>query len=169
MHLPCSYFGLFLNAQNIHEIDNLFMTTTKIKLSDAEMPAIRYCDSFNVFKESIRQFIRPSMNSTYKCISSIWLKNLIRLIPHGLSHLPEFKFKHSFTFHPSLICIRGFVIESVCHYLLHWPNFTNERTALLDTLFNTNVEILRHNSTTVVKILLYSDPSLKELTNTLIF
>ena len=44
----------------------------------------------------------------------------------------------------------------------------NDRTTLLDTLSNTNVDILSHNHTTIDNILLDGDPSLNDLTNTLI-
>ena len=43
-------------------------------------------------------------------------------------------------------------------------NMRNERETLLDTLSNINVNILSHSDTTIVRIFLYGDPSLNDLT-----
>ena len=47
-------------------------------------------------------------------------------------------------------------------------NLGNERATPLDTSSNINVDILSHNDTSVVRILLYGDPLLNDLTSTLI-
>ena len=47
-------------------------------------------------------------------------------------------------------------------------NLGNERATPLDTSSNINVDILSHNDTSVVRILLYGDPILNDLTSTLI-
>ena len=41
-------------------------------------------------------------------------------------------------------------------------NLRNDKTTLLDTLSNINVDILSHNDTSIVRILLYSRPSIND-------
>ena len=58
-------------------------------------------------------------------------------------------------------------IETNCRYLLHCPNFTNERSTLLNT-FNNERNSLTSCDATIVKLFLHGDESLDLETNTLI-
>ena len=49
----------------------------------------------------------------------------------GLSHLREHKFKQSFLYTLNPICIYGCEIETLKHFFLHCPRFTNGRQNLL--------------------------------------
>ena len=115
--------------------------------------------------ERIFQFIRPSGNSAYGFISSIGLKCLTRF-RLGLNHLCEYKFNHNFLNLLNPICNCAFGIEFTRYYLLYCPNFVNNGTILLKTFSNINADILSHNDTTIVRILLYGDPSLNDLSDT---
>ena len=73
----------------------------------------------------------PSPSSTYNCFYTKGIKNLTRL--HlGLSYICDHKFKHGFLDSLKQICSCGLDIERTCHYLLHRPNFMNERILLLN-------------------------------------
>ena len=69
---------------------------------------------------------------------------------NGLSQFREHKFNHSSpnSLYSTFGC--GFDIESMCHYLLHCPNFVNESSILLDTLSSINADILSHNDNYIV-------------------
>ena len=64
----------------------------------------------------------------------------------GLNHLCDHKFDSS--------C--GLDIETTCHYLLHFPSLTNERTLLLNYVPTITKDALASCETTFVKLLLYA-------------
>ena len=68
-------------------------------------PSLRNSTSYNVFKNSILKFIRPSPNKIFQCHNPKVIKLVTRL-RLGLSHLREHKFKHSFqdTLNPLCSC-----------------------------------------------------------------
>ena len=86
----------------------------------------------------------------------------------GLSHLREHKFKHSFLDLLNPICNCGLDIEITCHFLLHCPNFINERTLLLNDVSGITKNTLPFCETAFIKLLLYEDDSFDSATNTLI-
>ena len=57
-------------------------------------------------------------------------------------------------------------IETNCHYLPHCPNFTNERSILLNIVPTINEDSLTSWDATIVKLLLYGDKYLDLVTNT---
>ena len=77
--------------------------------------------------------MRPSQIRVYDCHKPKGIKLLTRLRV-GLSHLCEHKFKHSFQDTFNLICNCGEDIETTCHYLLHCPDYLQERVNLMNTV-----------------------------------
>ena len=112
------------------------------------------------------QFIRPSHSSIYNCFNNKGIKHITRLRV-GLSHLRDHKFKHGLLDSLNPICSCGLDIET-CHYLLHCPNFTNERSTPLNIVSTINKNSLTSCDTAIVKLLLYGHESLDLETNTLI-
>ena len=86
----------------------------------------------------------------------------------GLSYLCEHKSKHGFLGLLNPICNCGLVIETTCQFLLHCPNFINERTLLLIDVSRTTKNVLPSCETAFVKLHLYGDNSFDSATNTLI-
>ena len=82
----------------------------------------------------------------------------------SLSHLHEHKFKHSFQDSLNPICSCGNDIETSAHFLLHCPNFLNERS----TLGSIDRNILKRSDSQVTETLLYGDSNSNNITNTLI-
>ena len=80
----------------------------------------------------------------------------------------EHKFRHGFLDCLNPICSCGLDIETTCHYLLHCPNFTNERSILLNNVSTINKNSLTSCDASIVKLLLNGDESLDLETNTLI-
>ena len=111
--------------------------------------------------------IAPSPSTTHKCSSTKEIKYLTRL-RYILGHLRDHKFKHGFldSLNPIYNC--GLDIETTCHYLLHCPNFINERTLLLNDVSRITKDALPSCETAFVKLLLYGDDSFDSATNTLI-
>ena len=73
------------------------------------------------------------LNSIFNCHSPNGIKLITRL-RLGLSHLREHKFRHNFQDTLNPICSYGDDIETAIHYLLHCPNYLDERRTLLDNL-----------------------------------
>ena len=110
---------------------NSFFPSTIIEWNNLDSN-IRNSGSLALFKKRILAFIRPSANSTFQCCNLKSLKLITRL-QLGLSHLRFHKFKHSFQDTLNSICNCG-TVETTIHYLLHWPNFSNERLTLFSKL-----------------------------------
>ena len=111
------------------------------------------------------QFIRPCPSSTYNCFNNKGIKHITRL-RLGLSYVRDHKFKHGFLDFLNPICSCGLDIETTCHYLLHCPNFTSERSTVLNFVSTINENSLTPYDATVVKLFLYGDESLELETNT---
>ena len=91
---------------------------------------IRKSESLNIFKKNILKFIRPSQNRVYNH-KGIKLLTRLRI---GLSQLRKHKFKCSFEDTLNPICNCGKDIETTSHYLLHCPDYLQERKTLLNTI-----------------------------------
>ena len=130
-------------------------------------PSLRNSASYNVFKNSILEFIRPSPNKTFQChnLKGIKLVTRLRL---GLSHLWEHKFKHSFQDTLNPLCTCGLDIETTSHYFLHCPLFHAERSTLLSNINEIDSAIFNKSESVVTHILLYGDESFKDEVNLVI-
>ena len=94
---------------------------------------LRKSGSFSIFKTSIFKFDQASSKSVHNCHNPgrICLITRLRL---NLSHLREEKFKHFFQDTINPLCSCGNDAESTEYFLLHCPQFANERYRLLSTL-----------------------------------
>ena len=97
------------------------------------------------------EFLRPSSNSVFKCHSPKGIKLITRL-RLGLSHLREHKFRHNFQDTLNSICSCGDDIETRVHYLLHYPNYFDERRTLLNN-FQSIGENISNNDASNTRIL----------------
>ena len=111
---------------------NSFFRSTFIEWNNLDLK-IRNSKIFSAIKKSILKFIRPSSNFTFNCHSPKGIKLITRL-RLGLSHLREHKFRHNFQDTLNPICSCGDDIETTIHYLLHCPNYLDERRTLLGNL-----------------------------------
>ena len=111
----------------------------------------------SLFKTNILKLIRPSPNSAYICHNSKGLKFITRL-RLGLNHLREHKFKHSFQDTVNPLCSCGLDIESTENFLLHCPQFDNEKRTLLSTIGNINYinyKLLENTDSNLTQTLLF--------------
>ena len=99
--------------------------------------------------------MRPSQNRVYKCHNPKGIKLLTRFRV-GLSHLREDKFfKHSFQDTLNPLCNCGEDIETTSHYLLHCPDYLQERMTLLNTVSCIVPNIFDFNNDQLTEIVLY--------------
>ena len=160
-------------TRNIHNIPlvntkqnflkNSFFPSTIIEWNKLD-PHLRKTENFSFFKSNILKFLRPSPNSVYNRHKprGICLITRLRI---GLSHLREDKFKHRFqnTLNP-LYSYRSDV-ESTVRFLLHCPQFFNERYTLLSTLGNFNCSLLENTSKVLTQTLLFGNTALSSSDN----
>ena len=83
-------------------------------------PEIRKSVSYEVFKNSLLKFIRPSPNSLFNVSDSLGIKLLTRL-RLGLSHLREHKFNHNFLDTINSLCPCSLESESTTHFFSALP------------------------------------------------
>ena len=130
-------------------------------------PSLRNSVSYDVFKNSILKFIRPSPNKIFQCHNPKGIKLVTRL-RLGLSHLREHKFKHSFQDTLNPLCSCGLDIEATSHYFLHSPLFHAERSTLLNNINEIDRRIFNKSESVLTRILLHGDESFKDEVNLLI-
>ena len=157
--LPCFHFKHSF-------VKNSFFLSVIIEWNNLDI-SIHNSKSLSTFKKSILQLIRPSLSSTYNYFNNKGIKHITRL-RLGLSHFRDHKFKHGFLDSLNPICSCGLDVETTCHYLLHCPNFTNERSILLNIVSTINESSSTSSDPSAVKLLLNGDESLDLETNTLI-
>ena len=83
-----------------------------------------------------------------------------------MSHLCEHKFRHDFQDTLNRFCSCRENIETTTHYLLHCPNYLNERMTVLNNLQNVKENILDRNCSRLSEILLFGDSSFNDAKNT---
>ena len=145
-----------LNA-NHNFFKNSFFPSTIIEWNKLD-PGLRKAESLSLFKTNILKFIRPSPNSVYNCHNPKGLKFITRL-RLGLSHLREHKFKHSFQDTINPLCSCGLDIESTEYFLLHCPQFVNERRTLLSTIGNINYKFQENTDSNFTQTLFFDNTS----------
>ena len=145
---------------------NTFFRSTILEWNKLD-PSLRNSASYNVFKNSILKFIRPSPNKIVQCHNPKGIKLVTRL-RLGLSHLREHKFKHSFQDTLNPLCSCGVDIETTSHYFLHCPLFHAERSSLLNNINEIDSTIFNKSDSVVTRILLYGNESFKDEVNLLI-
>ena len=138
---------------------NSFFPSTIIEWNNLDSN-IRNSESLEIFKKRILAFIRPSANSTFHCHCPDGLKLITRL-SLDLSHHRFHKFTHNFqdTLNPTCCC--G-TVETTIHYLLHCPNFSNERLTLFDKLESIDENIFSKDDSNISKVLPFGDDSFND-------
>ena len=140
-------------------LKNTFFSSTNLEWNKLD-PSLQSSASYNVFKNSILKFIRPSPNP-----KGIKLVTRLRL---GLSHLCEYEFKYSFQDTLNPLCSCGLDVETTSHYFLHCPLFHAEQSTLLNNITETDSTIFNKSESVMTHILLYGDESFKDEVNLLI-
>ena len=119
---------------------------------------LRNSKTISVFKEKILNFIRPSPDSVFDIRNPKGIKPITRL-RLGLSHLRQYKFKHSFQDTINPLCNCGQDIESATHFFLHCPFFINERRTLLSTIRSLDSKLLDFTDYDLTQTLLFGNTS----------
>ena len=114
-----------------------------------------------LFKKDVLAFIRLSANSNCHCHNPNGLKLIARL-RLGISHLRFHRFKRSFQDTLNLICNCS-TFEATIHYLLHCPNFSNERLTILNKLQTIDENILSKGDSNISKGLIFSEHSFNDV------
>ena len=96
----------------------------------------------------------------YLCHNPKGLKLITRL-RLGLIHLRFHKFKHSFQDTLNPICNCG-TDKTIVHYLLHCPNFSNERLTFFNKRESINENISSDDDSNISKVFLCADHSFND-------
>ena len=94
--------------------------------------------SYEVFKDSLLQFIRPTPNSLFNVSSSLGINRLCL----GLSHLREHKSNHNFQDTINSLCSCSLESESTTHYFLCFQDFMDLHKCLMNELIKIDSCIL---------------------------
>ena len=86
----------------------------------------------------------------------------------GVSHLREHKFKYSFQDKLNLLCSCGKEVETTSHFLLPYPNYSDERSTLLSKIRNINPNISDNSIFQITNFFLYVDKDFTASTNFII-
>ena len=129
-------------------------------------PQLRGAESLSIFKKNILKLYRPTKKSVFNIHDPTGIKWLFQLRV-GLSPLKSHKMRHNFQDTPNDSCLCSISAETSPHFLLHCPNFINERRELFQTL---NPIMLVNNmpffdDKILVHLLLYGHDKLKPCEN----
>ena len=127
-------------------------------------PEVRKSVSYEVFKNSLLKFIRPSPKSLCKVSDSLGIKLLTRL-RLGLSHLREHKFNHNFQDTINPLCPCSLESESTTHFFLRCQNFTDLRKYLMKEHIKIDSCIITLAEKSFTKLLLHGDGRYDSKTN----
>ena len=130
-------------------------------------PEIRRSGSYNIFRKSILNFIRPSASKVYNINDAIGIKLITRL-RLGFSHLSEHKFKHNFRDTLNPLCSCSIEVESTSHYFLHSHFFDASRATLMNDLRNIDSDLPTLRDENLTNIVLYGNQIYDEKTNQII-
>ena len=114
-------------------------------------------ENLAIFKKRVLDFVRPSANSNFHCHCPDGLKLITRL-RLGLSHIHFNDFQHYSQDILNPICSCG-TVETTVQYLLHCPNFSNERLTLFNKLQSIDENVLSKGDSNISKVLLFGDDS----------
>ena len=101
-----------------------------------------------IFKKKILNFIGPRSSNAFNVSHQKELIFLTHLCV-GPSHLREHKFKRRFLGTLNPICICCFDIETLNHFFLHCPRFTNERKNHMLKIESIISDIFRKNDISI--------------------
>ena len=128
---------------------------------------IRNSKSLNIFKKSFLKFIRSSGSTVFNCHNPKGIYIFTWLKP-GLSHLCKHKFKNGFQDSLSLIWSCGKDIETLTHFFLDYPYYSNEISTFLNKIGSIDRNILTRSEFQVTDTLHNGDSNSNNVTNTLI-
>ena len=117
-------------------------------------PKIRRSGSYNIFRNTILNFIRASASKVYNINDAIGIKLITRL--HlGFSDLHEHKFKHNFRDTLNTLCSCSIEVESKSQYFLRCHFFDALRATLMNDLRNIDSDLPTLRDENLTNILLY--------------
>ena len=94
-------------------------------------PHIRSSASYNLFRNTLLQFIMPAQKKTLNINDSVGVKLLTRL-RLGFSHFHEHKFRHGFRDILNPLCPCSIEAETTAHYFLRFHFYNANRSALMN-------------------------------------
>ena len=145
---------------------NSFFPSIVFELNNFDLK-IRNSKTFSAFKKIILKFIRPLSNYIFNGRRPKAIKLITRL-RLSFSHLCQHKFWHNFQDALNPICSCGGDIETEIHYLLHCPNYLDERRTFLDNLRSIGGNIHDKNEFQISELLLFRISSNSDASNTCI-
>ena len=117
---------------------------------------IRKSVLYEVFKNLLLKFVRPSPNRLFHVSYSFGIKLPTRL-RLGLSHLREHNFNHNFQDTINPLCSCSFESESTNHFFLRCQNFMDLRNCLMNELIKIDSCILTLDEKSFTKFFLNGD------------
>ena len=135
-------FFIYIAEQNIFANSSFPYTIKEWKKLS---PGIRTLVSYEIYKNSLRKFVRCSPNSLLNVSDSLGIKLLTRL-RLGLSYLREHKFNHNVQDTINPLCSCSLESKSTTHFFLRCQNFTFNKTF---------VNVSRMNSLKLIYVFLH--------------
>ena len=123
--------------------------------------------SYNLFRKSLLNFIRPSTSKVYNINATVGIKLITRL-RLGFSHLREHKLKHNFQDTLNPLCSCSTEVESTSHYFLRCHFFEALRATIMNELGNINSDLTTLRDENLTNILLYGNQIYDDKTNQIV-
>ena len=119
-------------------------------------PGIRSSTSYNLFQNTVLNFIRHVQRKTFNIDDSVGVKLLTRL-RLGFSHLREHKFKHRFRVILNPHCPCSIEAETTTHHCLRCHFYNANRSALMNDLNEIDSSFSTLNENKFIDLIIYGD------------
>ena len=166
-----SLHGHLFGYRKTNVLDTIFCRTDKYQNSffpDSVMlwndlgPQLRGAESISIFKKNLLKLYRPVKKSLFNIHDPNGIKWIFQLRV-GLSSLKSHKMNHNFQDTPNDTCNCSLNAETSHHFLLHCPNYINQRQELFHVLnpimLVNNMHVFDDNN--LIQLLLYGHVKLK--------
>ena len=127
-------------------------------------PVIRSSTSYNLFCNTLLNFIRPVQRKTFNINDSVGFKLLTRL-RLGFSHLREHKFRHGFRDILNPLCPCSIETETTAHYFLRCHFYNANRSSLMDELNEIDISFSTLNENKLIDLILYGSDKFDDKKN----
>ena len=125
---------------------------------------IRSSTSYNLFRNTLLNFIRPVQRKTFNINDSVGVKLLTRL-RLGFSHLREHKFRQSFRDILNPLCPCSIETETTAHYFLRCHFYNANRSSLMDELNEIDISFSTLNENKLIDLILYGSDKFDDKKN----
>ena len=127
-------------------------------------PDIRSSNSYNLFRNTLLKFIRPTQKKTFNINDSVGI-NLFTRLRLDFSHLRKHKFRHALRDRLNPFCTCSIEVETTTHCFLGFHFYNANRSALMNDLDEIDSSSSTLSEHKFIDLILYGSDKLDDKRN----